>query len=78
MKPGESIRGPDGETAYLKTFRLSDAQVRRGHLLDTLDRHDWDLEASAQALEGTRRQLVDRLEQAGFGEMLREYVRVGS
>ncbi|WP_202971179.1 ARPP-2 domain-containing protein [Saccharothrix sp. ALI-22-I] len=32
---GELITDRDGRTAYLKTFRLSEAQVRRGHLLTT-------------------------------------------
>ncbi len=38
---GETIIAEDGRLAYLKTFRLSQAQVRRGHLLrqDVLDRY---------------------------------------
>ncbi|KIG18579.1 hypothetical protein DB30_00264 [Enhygromyxa salina] len=72
---GEQITGRDGETAYLKTFRLSEAQVRRGYLLSTLARHDWDLYASAAALNTDKLELCSRLERAGFGDMLRAHLR---
>jgi hypothetical protein len=72
---GELIRAPDGALAYLKTFRLSDAQVRRGHLLSTLAQHDWDLDTSAAALNGSKDELCHRLERAGFGQMLRAHLR---
>lgn len=72
---GEMITGPGGRVAYLKTFRLSDAQVRRGHLLKRLASHDWRLDATAAALGISEAALVHRLEHAGFGYLLRQDVR---
>ncbi|MFB6889070.1 hypothetical protein ACFCX4_07115 [Kitasatospora sp. NPDC056327] len=71
---GEAITDEHGRVAYLKTFRLSEAQVRRGHLLDRLAAHDWHLPAAAGALGITEAQLGLRLEGAGFGELLRQDV----
>jgi hypothetical protein len=71
---GELIRAPGGELAYLKTFRLSEPQVRRGYLLDTLARHDWDLDAAAATMRTTKENLCTGLERAGFGEMLRAHL----
>jgi hypothetical protein len=72
---GELIRAPGGELAYLKTFRLSEPQVRRGYLLDTLARHDWDLDAAAEAMRTTKENLLIGLERAGFSLMLRVHLR---
>lgn len=74
---GETITGEDGRIAYLKTFRLSDAQARRGRLLDTLAAHDWHLGAAAAALGCTEAQFGLRLESAGFGLLLRQDVLDG-
>ncbi|NUT03071.1 MAG: hypothetical protein HOV76_06300 [Hamadaea sp.] len=68
---GETITDQSGRLAYLKTFRLSAAQVRRGHLLSQLAAHDWDLDATAVALGTDRRGLTLRLDRAGFGHLLR-------
>ena len=57
--------------AYLKTFRLSAAQTRRGHLLSLLAAHDWNLDATATALGTDRHGLTVRLDRAGFGYLLR-------
>lgn len=59
---GETITDQAGRLAYLRTFRLSGAQVRRGHLLASLAAHDWDLGATARALRSTRQDLVVRLD----------------
>lgn len=72
---GELIRGPEGETAYLKTFKLSAAQVRRGYLLRTLARHDWDIDACAAAIKITREELLRRISKAGLDYMLRAHLR---
>ncbi|WP_030275981.1 ARPP-2 domain-containing protein [Streptomyces sp. NRRL B-24484] len=74
---GETITDGDGRIAYLKTFRLSEAQVRRGFLLDTLAAHDWHLGSAAAALNATEAQLGLRLEAAGFGALLRQDVLDG-
>ncbi|WP_030395721.1 MULTISPECIES: hypothetical protein [Kitasatospora] len=71
---GEAITDEHGRLAYLKTFRLSEAQVRRGHLLDRLAAHDWHLPTTATALGLTEPQLGLRLEGAGFGSLLRQDV----
>ncbi|WP_229706273.1 hypothetical protein [Micromonospora sonchi] len=68
---GETITDEAGQLAYLKTFRLSAAQTRRGHLLSQLAATDWDLDATATALGTDRDGLVQRLDRAGFGHLLR-------
>ncbi|WP_053720518.1 ARPP-2 domain-containing protein [Saccharothrix sp. NRRL B-16348] len=72
---GELITDRDGRTAYLKTFRLSEAQTRRGYLLSKLAAHDWHLATTATALGITVRQLDARLQRVGLGALLREDVR---
>ncbi|MFT7839700.1 hypothetical protein Q5530_26450 [Saccharothrix sp. BKS2] len=71
---GELITDHRGRTAYLKTFRLSEAQSRRGHLLDRLAGHDWHLPGAAASLGLTEAQLGLRLDSAGLGLLLREDV----
>lgn len=71
---GEAITDADGRLAYLKTFRLSENQVRRGHLLSTLAAHHWNLAATANALNLTPYQLALRIEGAGFHALLRQDV----
>ncbi|TDE26393.1 hypothetical protein [Actinomadura sp. 6K520] len=71
---GETINDQDGRVAYLKTFRLSDAQVKRGLLLKTLSAHQWRLSAAATALGIDETALVMRIERAGFGHLLRRDV----
>ncbi|MEU4565389.1 hypothetical protein [Micromonospora sp. NPDC023956] len=68
---GEMITDDAGRLAYLKTFRLSAAQSRRGHLLSHLAAHGWDLDATATALGTDRRGITLRLDNAGFGYLLR-------
>ncbi|MER7699570.1 hypothetical protein [Streptomyces sp. NPDC096095] len=72
---GEAITDHKGRVAYLKTFRLSDAQVRRGHLLRTLAGADWRLDRAAAALGSSREELVRRLRAAGFSALLKGGVR---
>ncbi|GGV14127.1 hypothetical protein GCM10010495_29970 [Kitasatospora herbaricolor] len=74
---GETITDEAGRTAYLKTFRLSEKQVRRGHLLDRLAGHDWHLARTAADLGIDEAQLGLRLESAGFGALLRQDVLDG-
>ncbi|MEE6258840.1 ARPP-2 domain-containing protein [Plantactinospora sonchi] len=68
---GETITDGAGRLAYLKSFRLSAAQARRGHLLSRLAAADWNLDATAAALGTDRQSLVLRLDRAGFGDLLR-------
>ena len=68
---GETITDDEGRLAYLKTIRLSAAQIRRGHLLSQLAAHDWNLDATAAALGTDRDGLTGRLDRAGFGHLLR-------
>ncbi|RKR86804.1 hypothetical protein BDK92_1072 [Micromonospora pisi] len=68
---GETITDDTGQLAYLKTFRLSAAQTRRGHLLSQLAAHDWDLDTTATALGTDRQGIALRLDNAGFGHLLR-------
>ncbi|MCX4747794.1 hypothetical protein OG455_20115 [Kitasatospora sp. NBC_01287] len=74
---GETITDEHGRLAYLKTFRLSENQTRRGHLLSRLAAHDWHLARTAEALGVTEAVLGLRLESAGFGRLLRQDVLDG-
>ncbi|GAA2214688.1 hypothetical protein GCM10009850_101530 [Nonomuraea monospora] len=74
---GETITGADGRLAYLKTFRLSESQCRRGHLLSELAAHGWSMAATAATLRLDVPQLAARLERAGFGSLLRQDVLDG-
>lgn len=69
---GEAILDGDGAIAYLKTFRLSEAQIRRGYLLELLATHSWRLSAAAKAIGATSEELRQRIQAAGFGTMLRQ------
>ncbi|WP_097985004.1 ARPP-2 domain-containing protein [Streptomyces sp. f150] len=68
---GETITDHKGQVAYLKTFRLSDAQIRRGHLLRTVAGADWELDRAAAALGSSREELVRRMRAAGFSALLK-------
>ncbi|MFF3456324.1 hypothetical protein ACFYXH_18750 [Streptomyces sp. NPDC002730] len=70
---GEVITDHKGRVAYLKTFRLSEAQVRRGHLLNRLHDHDWHLGRTAEALGTSYLDLVRRIRAAGFESLLNEH-----
>ncbi len=72
---GEAISDEQGQVLYLKTFRLSESQVRRGYLLSRLAAHDWHLADSAAELGVEKAQLCHRLESAGFGHLLRQSAR---
>ncbi|WP_098018439.1 ARPP-2 domain-containing protein [Streptomyces sp. b62] len=68
---GETITDHKGQVAYLKTFRLSDAQIRRGHLLRTVAGAGWELDRAAAALGSSREELVRRMRAAGFSALLK-------
>lgn len=67
---GEVITDRKGRTAYLKTFRLSENQVRRGYVLRRLADCDWDPARTAEALGTGYEELVARVRRAGFGALL--------
>ena len=71
---GELITDETGRLAYLKTFRLSENQVRRGHLLTRLAACGWNLSDTAAALGVTEPELGLRIKSAGFGSLLRQDV----
>ncbi|WP_329032820.1 hypothetical protein OIE71_08950 [Streptomyces sp. NBC_01725] len=68
---GELITDHKGRTAYLKTFRLAPAQIRRGHLLNSLAANDWHLLRTADQLGTTPEEIVRRIRAAGFGTLLK-------
>jgi len=74
---GEAIHRDDGSLEYLKTYRLSAAQVRRAYLLQQLANHDWDLERCAEALGDRVRGLMLRLKNAGFAYLLKPHLLHG-
>ncbi|MDA1368717.1 ARPP-2 domain-containing protein [Glycomyces algeriensis] len=71
---GEAITDADGRLAYLRTFRLSETQARRGRLLQTLTDHDWNLEAAAAGMDLVVPALVARIDAAGYGGLFRQDV----
>ncbi|MDN3243436.1 ARPP-2 domain-containing protein [Glycomyces tritici] len=71
---GEAITDDEGRLAYLRTFRLSETQSRRGRLLRTLSDHDWNLEATAAAMGLVLPALIARIDAAGYGTLLRQDV----
>jgi hypothetical protein len=71
---GEAIVDEAGRLAYLKTFRLSQGQVRRGHLLTRLAASGWNLEQAAKVLSTDAEGLALRLVRSGFGHLLRQDV----
>ncbi|MGI5169203.1 ARPP-2 domain-containing protein [Spirillospora sp. CA-253888] len=71
---GEAITDDDGNVAYLKSFRLSDGQTKRGHLLSGLAANDWSLKLTAAALGTDETTLALRLDRSGFGHLLRQDV----
>ena len=64
---GEAIVRDDGTIEYLKTYRLSQAQVRRAYLLQKLAEHHWSFSDTAKFFKETRVKFVYRLIAAGFG-----------
>lgn len=72
---GEAIIRESGELEYLKTYRLSEAQIRRAYLLSKLAEQNWNIEATAKALLQTTEDFIARLESAGFGYLLNQAVR---
>ncbi|MFI1012472.1 ARPP-2 domain-containing protein [Streptomyces sp. NPDC020965] len=74
---GEVITDHKGRAAYLKTFRLSDAQIRRGYLLDRLHDHDWHPGRTAEAMGTTLSDLVRRITDAGFASLLKHGAETG-
>ncbi|MFE6662333.1 hypothetical protein ACFVFH_02025 [Streptomyces sp. NPDC057697] len=75
---GETITDHKGRVAYLKTFRLSEAQIRRGHLLHRLAAADWRLAGAAEALGTTPEELVRRIRSAGFESLLSARAQQGN
>ncbi|RMI39404.1 hypothetical protein EBO15_29865 [Actinomadura harenae] len=74
---GEQItvgKGAGQRLAYLKTFRLSETQIRRGHLLTKLAAHDWRFADTAASLGIDQGALALRIQRAGFGYLLRQDV----
>ncbi|WP_406118868.1 ARPP-2 domain-containing protein [Streptomyces sp. NBC_00989] len=74
---GEAITDDRGRITYLKTFRLSESQVRRGHLLSRLAANDWHLADTAAELGVSEAQLGLRLDSAGFSFLLRQDILDG-
>lgn len=72
---GERIVDAAGQLQYTKVMRLSDAQGRRAFLLMKLHEHAWNLSDTAAALQIDVTSLLQRLESAGFGYLVRQHLR---
>lgn len=75
---GERIVRDDGTVEYMKTFRLSGAQVRRAYLLSKLADVEWNLDRAAASLGTTKVDLAKRLSNAGFGYLVKPHVLRGA
>ncbi|MER5205351.1 hypothetical protein [Streptomyces sp. NPDC002825] len=71
---GEVITDRKGRAAYLKTFRLSENQIRKGYLLNRLADCDWHLGRTAEALGSSYAEVVRRVRGAGLGPLLDAHV----
>lgn len=71
---GERIVRADGTLEYMKTFRLSHAQVRRAFLLKTLASVEWNVAAAAIKLGTTTKDFLQRMVNAGFGYVLKPHI----
>ncbi|WP_369143862.1 hypothetical protein [Streptomyces sp. R44] len=71
---GEVITDRKGRAAYLKTFRLSENQIRKGYLLNRLADCDWHLGRTAEALGTSYAEVVRRVRGAGLGSLLDAHV----
>ncbi len=75
---GEQILRRDGTVEYMKTFRLSHAQVRRAYLLEKLAAAEWDLDRAMVLLgAATKAELMKRIANAGFGYLLKPHLLRG-
>ncbi|MGW1376185.1 ARPP-2 domain-containing protein [Streptomyces sp. NPDC002446] len=68
---GELITDGKGRIAYLKTFRLTDKQVRRGHVLHRLAAHEWHVGRTAEAMGISGQELRRRVCRLGFEGLLK-------
>ncbi|VAW81935.1 hypothetical protein MNBD_GAMMA12-1954 [hydrothermal vent metagenome] len=68
---GEALLRVDGSIEYMKTYQLSRAQAKRGFLLKSLAKNDWDLEQTALSLACHKNELILRLNNAGFGYFIK-------
>jgi len=71
---GERIVRADGTLEYLKTYRLSAAQVRRAYLLEQLAAAEWNMAEAAASLRCSVTELAQRLVGVGFGYLLKPAV----
>jgi hypothetical protein len=75
---GEQILRRDGTVEYMKTFRLSHAQVRRAYLLEKLAAAEWDLDRAMVLLgAASKTELLKRIVNAGFGYLLKPHLLRG-
>lgn len=71
---GERIVRKDGTLEYLKTFRLSQAQIRRAYLLEMLAKSDWHLDTACDLLACSKEDLLKRMVNAGFEYLLKPHL----
>ncbi len=71
---GERIVRKDGTLEYLKTFRLSQAQIRRAYLLELIAKADWNLDTVCERLASSKEEFLKRLVNAGFEYLLKPHI----
>lgn len=68
---GEFIADQAGKLVYLKTTRLSQAQIEQAWILEQLDQHLWHLDSTAQKLNLSQDQLIFKLIKLNLGHLLK-------
>lgn len=71
---GEALVRNDGQIEYMKTYQLSRAQAKRGFLLKSMAKNDWDLEDTANEFGCSKNELIKRLDNAGFGYFIKPHI----
>jgi hypothetical protein len=71
---GEFIADAQGQLVYLKTCRLSQAQIEQAWLLEQLNSQLWHLENTAKALNLNQDQLLRKMLKLDLGRLLKPQV----
>jgi len=71
---GEALVRSDGQIEYMKTYQLSRTQAKRGFLLKSLAKNDWNLEGTANEFGCSKNEFIKRLDNAGFGYFIKPHI----
>lgn len=69
---GEMIKDESGEIQYMKTYLLSDLQIKRAKVLKALSVHYWHLEKTADYFKMSLAKFILDIEKIGFGYIIKK------